>query len=77
MMKQKMKPLGIVNLVLGMISIAFFVLGVLLLSVYPLRWEKGSVQTEGGLKIIHLQDRWTGQGWLNGKKAENNYGMKH
>lgn len=51
---KKLKRLWIVTLILC----------VLLMIAYPFRWEKGPTQTEAGLKIIHLRDRWTGQNWI-------------
>jgi hypothetical protein len=43
------------------------VICLLLLVAWPLRWEKGPTQSVSGqkIKIIHLQDRWTGQAWID------------
>jgi len=45
------------------LRIILLVFCALLLIVWPLRWEKGPTQTEKGLKIIHLRDRWNDQRW--------------
>lgn len=40
------------------------VICLLLLAAWPLRWEKGPVQSDSKAKIIHMRDRWTGQSWV-------------
>ncbi|MEW6274944.1 MAG: hypothetical protein AB1556_07515 [Bacillota bacterium] len=40
------------------------VICLLLLAAWPLRWEKGPVQSDSKAKIIHMRDRWTGQAWV-------------